>query len=55
MDRIDTKIAAEVLAYGILGHHAGLPDLSNETAAYLNARTETYEERLDPPGRPNCH
>ena len=39
------RITAEVLAYCILGHHAGLPDRSNGTAACLNARVEAFDER----------
>ena len=33
----------EVLAYCILGHHAGLPDRSNGTAACLDARVEGFD------------
>lgn len=39
---------AELIAYCIAGHHAGLPDRSNDTAACLNRRLETPRSELDP-------
>jgi len=36
----DMKVVAEVLAYAILGHHAGLPDKSGDEAACLDRRLE---------------
>lgn len=34
------KLLAELIAYAILGHHAGLPDRTNETDACFNHRME---------------
>lgn len=34
------KLMAELIAYAILGHHAGLPDRTNETDACFNQRME---------------
>lgn len=34
------KLIAELIAYAILGHHAGLPDRTNETDACFNQRME---------------
>lgn len=45
---LEGRIAAEVLAYCVLGHHAGLPDCRNDTTASLSARIEAFEDRLDP-------
>lgn len=39
---------AEVLAYCILGHHAGLPDRTNGTEACLDWRVEWFKDGLDP-------
>jgi len=39
---------AELIAYGIAGHHAGLPDRMGETAGSLTDRLEGYVDRLDP-------
>ncbi|MBP7003095.1 CRISPR-associated helicase Cas3' [Amaricoccus sp.] len=47
----EARIAAEVLAYCILGHHAGLPDRINDTAACLDARVERFGNGLDPAWR----
>lgn len=45
---IETKMVADLLAYCILGHHAGLPDRSNDSEACLNSRIERFAPRLDP-------
>jgi len=42
---------AELLAYCVLGHHAGLPDKNNATDACLDRRIETYRDRLEPAWR----
>lgn len=42
------KSIAELIAYAIAGHHAGLPDRKNETAACLDRRRETKLPPLDP-------
>lgn len=42
------KGIAELVAYCIAGHHAGLPDRSNETAACLNRRIEARGGEPDP-------
>ncbi len=34
------RLIAELIAYAILGHHAGLPDRTNETDACYNQRME---------------
>lgn len=39
---------AELIAYCIAGHHAGLPDRANDTAACLERRRETKLPVLDP-------
>ena len=43
-----TQIAAELLAYAILGHHAGLPDQLNGTDASLRTRVERFGGELNP-------
>ncbi|HRW16525.1 CRISPR-associated endonuclease Cas3'' [Amaricoccus sp.] len=45
------RIAAEALAYCILGHHAGLPDKMNGTETSLARRLETFADGLDPSWR----
>jgi CRISPR-associated endonuclease/helicase Cas3 len=45
------RIAAEVLAYCILGHHAGLPDRMNGAESSLDRRVEAYADALDPSWR----
>lgn len=45
------KVVAEVLAYAILGHHAGLPDRSGAEAACLDRRLEKPAAPLDPAWR----
>lgn len=42
---------AELIAYAILGHHAGLPDRCNESAACFNRRVEKPLADLDPAWR----
>jgi CRISPR-associated endonuclease/helicase Cas3 len=43
----NARVAAEVLAYCILGHHAGLPDRSDDSTACLNHRLDHFDNRLD--------
>jgi len=45
------RIAAEALAYCILGHHAGLPDKANGTEASMERRLENFADGLDPSWR----
>ena len=42
------KLIAELIAYCIAGHHAGLPDCLNATPSCLNRRLETDLPALDP-------
>lgn len=42
------RFAAEVLAYCILGHHAGLPNYSDDSTSHLRHRLEHFDNRLDP-------
>lgn len=42
------RIVLELVAYCIAGHHAGLPDRKNETAASLDRRLEADVPALDP-------
>ena len=42
------KGIAELIAYAIAGHHAGLPDRKNETPACLDRRRELKLPALDP-------
>ena len=42
------RIAAEALAYCILGHHVGLPDKTGSSEATLQSRIEGFLDRLDP-------
>ncbi|WP_245304157.1 CRISPR-associated endonuclease Cas3'', partial [Hoeflea olei] len=42
---------AELAAYAILGHHAGLPDRLNETRACVDRRFAEFADRLDPQWR----
>ncbi len=51
------RLVAEIIAYAILGHHAGLPDRQNETNACLDTRMakplrvdETWQTELAPDG-----
>lgn len=48
---VGDRIAAEVLAYCILGHHAGLPDRRNGTASSMQARVDGFRDGLDPAWR----
>lgn len=41
------KVMAEIIAYTILGHHAGLPDRRNETVACFDSRVKAAAN-LDP-------
>ncbi len=41
------KNIAEIIAYCVAGHHAGLPDRLNPTAACLDTRVKTALPRLD--------
>lgn len=41
-------IAADMLAYCILGHHAGLPNREDATGACLERRLEHFVDELDP-------
>jgi CRISPR-associated endonuclease/helicase Cas3 len=43
----DEKAIAELIAYCVAGHHAGLPDRLNDSAACLNRRVETPGNPLD--------
>ncbi|KAB7742169.1 CRISPR-associated endonuclease Cas3'' [Parvibaculum sedimenti] len=38
----------EFIAYGILGHHAGLPDRNTDEIGCFERRIERYEDKLDP-------
>ena len=44
----DMKPVAEVLAYAILGHHAGLPDKATDDRSCLDRRIEDARTPLDP-------
>jgi CRISPR-associated endonuclease/helicase Cas3 len=45
----DDKIIAELIAYAIAGHHAGLPDKMGESFSTLNARLRGFSDgALDP-------
>ncbi|MEG9883522.1 MAG: CRISPR-associated endonuclease Cas3'' [Hyphomicrobiales bacterium] len=45
---------AELIAYCIAGHHAGLPDRKNASAACLDRRLEADLAQLDPVWRSEC-
>jgi CRISPR-associated endonuclease/helicase Cas3 len=45
------RIAAEALAYCILGHHAGLPDKANGTGEFMERRRDTFVNGLNPSWR----
>lgn len=48
----EARAAAELLAYAILGHHAGLPDRRGVGEGTLDARIERFDlSRLDPKWR----
>jgi len=42
------KISREMIAYAILGHHAGLPDLSTADTSSMGRRIENHRDVLDP-------
>ncbi len=44
-------LARDVIAYSILGHHAGLPDFSTAELSSLKRRLESYSDSLDPEWR----
>jgi len=50
LDRLKGRegIPAQMIAYAILGHHAGLPDFKTSERSSLTRRQEAYEDRLDP-------
>ena len=41
-------IPAQMIAYAILGHHAGLPDFDTDAQSSLRRRQERYTNKLDP-------
>ncbi len=44
----EDRLAAELLAYAVLGHHAGLPDKHNEFGHCFKRRVAEHRDRLDP-------
>lgn len=42
------RFMAELAAYAILGHHAGLPDRKTSEASCFTERIRRFEDRLDP-------
>lgn len=42
------KIPREMIAYAILGHHAGLPDCNTSDASSMRRRIESHKDVLDP-------
>ena len=42
------RIPVEMVAYAILGHHAGLPDYDTSDGASFQRRVENYNDQLDP-------
>lgn len=42
--KADDRIVAELIAYAIAGHHAGLPDKQGEPFSTLSARLESFSE-----------
>ncbi len=42
----ELQVVAEVLAHAILGHHAGLPDMRNDTGGSVSARIDSYTRPL---------
>ncbi|ODT20265.1 MAG: CRISPR-associated protein Cas3 [Kaistia sp. SCN 65-12] len=42
------RIAMELAAYAVLGHHAGLPDRKTERSSCFNRRIEGFADTLDP-------
>ncbi len=43
----DDQLFAELIAYAIAGHHAGLPDMSSSEASALSDRLKKHTEPLD--------
>ncbi len=43
-----SRLAAELAAYAILGHHAGLPDRKTPEPSCFNRRLDGFVDRLDP-------
>src|SRR6185437_10819860 len=44
----DDRLIAELVAYGIAGHHGGLPDKISDSSSSLSARLKSFSEgRLD--------
>lgn len=41
-------LMAELMAYCVLGHHAGLPDRNTADGSCFNRRIEAYQDQLDP-------
>ena len=50
----EDKVMAELIAYCVAGHHAGLPDRNNASPACLDRRLEDNKTRLDPVWRSEC-
>ena len=50
LDRVPPaeQIPREMIAYAILGHHAGLPDCDKPELSSLRRRVERYQDALDP-------
>lgn len=42
-----SRIMAELAAYAVLGHHAGLPDRKTESPSCFNRRIDGFVDRLD--------
>lgn len=42
------QLTAEIIAYAILGHHAGLPDMASESDACARSRIESFKDELAP-------
>lgn len=42
------QVVREMVAYAILGHHAGLPDFSSSEPSCLKQRVEGFRDKLDP-------
>lgn len=45
------RLAAEVIGYAILGHHAGLPDMASDSDACARSRIERFTDDLAPEWR----
>jgi CRISPR-associated endonuclease/helicase Cas3 len=44
----DRRVWAELIAYAILGHHAGLPDKHNEFGHCFERRIDEFKDQIDP-------